>query len=122
MKKLMLAAFLMFGGIAFVNAQDTTSTSTPTQTPTQEQGMDQDRQQIEVRELPDAVRTSLESQDYQGWTVSSAYRSTQKDASDETKSMEIYVVELKNGAETKTAKFDKDGNKLDDQGDKGDQK
>ncbi len=27
---------------------------------------------------------------------------------------EIYVVELKNGAQTKTVRFDKDGNKLDD--------
>jgi hypothetical protein len=111
MKKLMLAICLLFGGVAVVNAQqDTTSTPTKTQTATQ----DKDRQQIQVSELPEAVRTSLQTQDYQGWAISAAYRSTQTDASDETKSMEVYVVELKNGAETKTAKFDKDGKKLDD--------
>src|SRR5688572_21127771 len=107
MKKLMLVIGLMFGGIALVNAQeqDTTST-TPTQTESQTTTtQDQDRQKIEVRELPEAIRTSLETQDYQGWVVSSAYRSSQTDASDETKSMELYIVELKNGAETKTVKF-----------------
>jgi hypothetical protein len=112
MKKLMLAAFLLFGGIAFVNAQekDSTQVQPPTeQTPTQ----DQDRQQIQVSELPQAIKTSLESTDFTGWNISQAYRSTQKDASDETKSMEIYIVELKNGADTKSVKFDKDGNKID---------
>jgi hypothetical protein len=112
MKKLMLAMFLMFGGIAVVNAQDSTSTQTPTQTPTTQ---DQDRTQIQVTELPEAIQTSLQSQDYSGWTVATAYRSTQKDSSDETKSMEVYVVDLKNGAETKTVRFDKDGKKLDDE-------
>lgn len=113
MKKLMLAMFLMFGGIAVINAQDSTSTPTPTQTPTTAQ--DQERTKIQIAELPEAVQTSLQSQDFSGWTVATAYRSTQKDSSDETKSMEIYVVDLKNGAETKTVKFDKDGKKLDDE-------
>ena len=118
MKKLMLAVFLMFGALAVVNAQDTTATETPNQTPTtttQDQG--QDRQQIQVGELPEAVSAALESQDYSGWTVATAYRSTQKDSSDESKSMEVYVVELKNGAETKTVRFDKDGNKLENNND-----
>jgi hypothetical protein len=115
MKKLMLAMFLMFGGIAVVNAQDSTSTQTPTQTPTQATPQDQERTQIQVTELPEAIQTSLQSQDFSGWTVATAYRGTQKDASDETKSMEVYVVDLKNGAETKTVRFDKDGKKLDDE-------
>jgi len=112
MKKLMLAAFLLFGGVALVNAQekDSTQIQPPTETPTQ----DQDRQQIQLSELPQAIKTSLESTDYAGWNISQAFRSTQKDASDETKSMEIYVVELKNGADTKSVKFDKDGNKIED--------
>jgi hypothetical protein len=114
MKKLMLALFLLFGGVALVNAQekDSTQIQPPTETPTQDQ--DQDRQQIQLSELPQAIKTSLESTDYAGWNISQAFRSTQKDASDETKSMEVYVVELKNGAETKSVKFDKDGNKIDE--------
>jgi hypothetical protein len=116
MKKLMLAVVLMFGAVAFVNAQDSTATDKTNQTQTQTTTQDQERTQIQISELPEAISTSLESQDYSGWTVASAYRSTQKDSSDETKSMEVYVVELKNGAESKTVRFDKDGNKLDDDG------
>ena len=115
MKKLMLALCLFVGGIAVVNAQDTTQTQQPAQPMEQpaDQASDQDRQPIQTAELPEAVRTSLQSQDFSGWTVAQAYRGTHTDTSDETKSMEVYIVELRNGAETKTVKFDKDGNKLD---------
>jgi hypothetical protein len=117
MKKIMLSLCLVLGGLAVANAQtDTTSTSTQTQTTDTQISTDQDRQEIQVSELPEAVRTQLESQDYSGWTVSTAYRSTQTESSDETMSMEVYVVELKNGADIKTVRFDKDGNKLDDEG------
>ena len=121
MKKLMLAACLMFGGAAFVNAQEQTTpqdqTATPTETlPAQDQ--DKDRQEISVSELPEAVTASLESQDYSGWTVGTAYKKT--DASKDN--MEVYVVELKRGTETKKVKFDKDGNKLDHDKAKDDQK
>jgi hypothetical protein len=121
MKKIMLSLCLVLGGLAVANAQtDTTSTSTQTQTTDTQVSTDQedqDRQEIQVSELPEAVRTQLESQDYSGWTVSTAYRSTQTESSDETKSMEVYIVELKNGADIKSVRFDKDGNKLDDEGD-----
>lgn len=73
---------------------------------------DQERQKIEISQLPMPVRTALESDDYANWTVSSAYRSTQTESSDETKSMEVYVVELKKGADIQVVKFDKDGVKL----------
>ena len=114
MKKLIMVLSLMLGGIAFVNAQeqqDTTKSEPTIQTTTQ----DQDRQIIQVSELPESVKASLESQDYSGWAVSAAYRSSQKDFSDETKSMEVYVIEMKNGTETKTVRFDKDGKKLEDE-------
>ncbi len=106
MKKLMLAVCLMFGGAAFVTAQEQDQSTTPTETqPTQ----DQDRQEIALSELPDAVTASLESQDYSGWTVGTAYKKTDASKND----MEVYLVELKKGTETKKVKFDKDGNKLD---------
>jgi hypothetical protein len=114
MKKLIVSICLLFGAVAFVNAQDTTQTQSPTQ-PTQATEQEQDRVQVQIGELPAPIKTSLESQDYSGWTVSSAFRTSQTDASDETKSMEVYVVELKNGAETKTVKFDKDGKKIEDE-------
>jgi hypothetical protein len=108
MKKLMLAVCLMFGGATFVNAQQQDQPTTPNQTQST-QDQDQDRQQIAISELPDAVTASLESQDYSGWTVGNAYKKT-----DESKNnMEVYIVELKRGTETKKVKFDRDGNKLD---------
>lgn len=138
MKKLILAFSLAIGGLA-VYAQDSTSTTTPTPpTTTQSSTMaqdDQDREKINSRDLPDAVKRSLEGTEYRGWLVNAAYKSKGVNgtmSSDSTSSsqsadstsvstpgayaQEVFVVELKNGAQTKTVRFDKDGNKLDDQG------
>lgn len=117
MKKLMLAVCLMFGGAAVVNAQEKATTPTQTQ-PTQDQDQDKEGQEISISELPAAVTASLESQDYSGWTVGSAYKKTDADHDN----MEVYVIELKKGTETKKVKFDKDGSKLDDEKTKDDQK
>ena len=117
MKKLMLAACLAFGGAAVVNAQVQDQATTPAQTETTTQDQDKDRQEISVSELPEAITASLESTDYSGWTVGTAYKKT--DASKDN--MEVYVVELKKGTETKKVKFDKDGNKLEDDKTKDDQ-
>lgn len=108
MKKLLLAVCLMFGGATLVSAQ--VDQTTPTQTP---QTQDQDQQQISVSELPDQVTAKLEGQDYSGWTVGNAYKKM-----DES-NQEIYVVELRQGTETKKVKFDSDGNEIDKK-DKGD--
>ena len=149
-----------------VNAQDTTSTSTQTQQyPTTTGQEDQDRERINSRDLPDAVKRSLEQTEYRGWLVNAAYKTTgvsdqsmsdsmssdstsvsgnqnqneqqnqdQQNQNDTTSmsgnagntgayGKEVYVVELKNGAQTKTVRFDKEGNKLDDEGsDNDDQK
>jgi len=99
MKKLMLAVCLMFGGATFVSAQDQPATQSQTQT-------QDDKQQISVSELPESVTAKLESQDYSGWTVGNAYKKM-----DES-NQEIYIVELKQGTETKKVKFDRDGNAI----------
>src|SRR5690349_22819356 len=97
MKKLLLAASLMFGAATLVSAQnDQSSSSSQTQTQTSQ---DQERQQISVSELPDAVTAKLEGQDYSGWTVGNAYKKM-----DES-NQEMYNVELKQGTETKKVKF-----------------
>jgi len=104
MKKILLAVCLMFGGASLVVAQDAqTSPQTQTQT-TQDQ--DQDKQQIAISELPESVTAKLESQDFAGWTVGNAYKKM-----DES-NQEMYIVELKQGTETKKVKFDRDGNEL----------
>lgn len=58
---------------------------------------------IKPEDLPDAVKTTLNSDDYKDWEISAAYKH---------EDTEIYEVELKSGAETKTLKFDKDGNQI----------
>ena len=97
----------MFGGATLVSAQETpdqTRTQSETETSIQQ---DQEKQQISVSELPDGVTAQLESQDYSGWAVGNAYKKM-----DESQN-EIFIVELRQGTETKKIKFDRDGNKLD---------
>ncbi len=77
MKKLMFALCFVFGGMVVVNAQDTTSNQyRKDQQYPQDQQMQgqqdqqmqgqQDRQRIQTSELPDAVKRSLEDQEYRG--------------------------------------------------------
>jgi hypothetical protein len=132
MKKIMLAFCLLFGGVVvYAQQQDTTSTDQQTQYPTL-QGT-QDRERINSRDLPDAVKRSLEGQEYRGWLVNAAYKTKAATTDNQNQSdttsvsdttarntgayaQEAYVVELKNGAQTKTVRFDKEGKKLDGQG------
>ena len=139
MKKVMFALCFMFGGVVAVTAQDTTSNQyrTETQDPLQyPQGHDQDRERIQSTELPDEVKRSLEGQEYRGWLISGAYKA--KGASDQSPmesdttsanadqdatrqdnanatgatAEEVYIVELKNGAQTQTVRFDRNGEKV----------
>ena len=106
MKKLLLAVCLTVGGATFVSAQnDQRSTQGQTQTQST-QDQDQDKQRISVSELPEAVTAKLESQDFSGWTVGNAYKKMGES------NQEIYMVELKQGTETKKIKFDRDGNEI----------
>jgi hypothetical protein len=137
MKKLTLAFCLLVGGIFAANAQDTTSVDKQQQQyPTQgaQSTQQDDREKINSRDLPDAVKRSLEGTEYRGWLINSAYKMkgttsgdlnqdstlNQSDSTAVTKpetealTGEVFVVELKNGAQTKTVRFDKDGNTLDD--------
>jgi hypothetical protein len=157
MKKLVFALSMLFGAVVVVNAQDTTSTSSPTDPTVTEQpsqastsSQEDGRVKIKSQDLPDAVKSSLEGQEFRGWLVNSAYKvdnssmsetGSSTSASDSTNvsstdpssagntgvsagtgAKEIYIVELKNGAQTKTVRFDKDGKKLEDEGMQDDQK
>lgn len=136
----MFALCFMFGGIVTVVAQDqqdTTSnqyrTETQSQYPQDALGQDQDRERIQSTELPDEVKRSLEGEEYRGWLVSGAFKAKasagqsmesdttsvdpnqQADPSNNAAGMEeeeVYIVELKNGAETKTIRFDANGQKI----------
>lgn len=99
MKKL-LFALIMSSAAVTAFAQDASSSA---QQPAQETS--NEMQPVAASDLPAAVTTTLQGQDYTGWTISNAYKK-EKDGK------VIYKVELKNGAETKTVKLDADGNKL----------
>jgi hypothetical protein len=117
------------------NDASTESTETESTTPTtddqsstqegltQDSTMDQDQEgeKIEVSELPASVQTKLQSTDYQGWVVVSARKKMWSDPTNaQAASKEVYVIEAKNGAETKKLKFDKDGNEIEHDKDKKD--
>jgi hypothetical protein len=102
MKKLMLVLCLSFGCVAAVKSQDTTKIGSQ---------QDRMRTKIEIQDLPAPIRTSLQNQNYTGWTISSAYRGNMNDSNGTSK--EIYIVDLKKGNQTMTATFDKDGNRID---------
>lgn len=63
----------------------------------------EEKVKIKPEELPEAVKIAIR-EGYQGWEISVAYKYTLK---------ENFEVELKQGTEVITVKFDKDGNVID---------
>lgn len=100
MKKVMFAFAAMLGSVAFVQAQDESNNLKTPEATTQEAPAQEEKTKIKSEELPAPVKTALESQDYRGWLIDSAFK---------YEATETYEVNLKNGAETKVVKFDKDG-------------
>jgi hypothetical protein len=100
MKKV-LFVFALVAGIGAANAQ---VASDPAPAATESTQMQDEKVKIKAEELPQTIKKQLEGEDYRGWLINAAYH-------DKTKN--TYEVELKNGAETKTVKFDKDGKKVD---------
>src|ERR1041384_6366356 len=111
MKKIaMIAAGMLFMGVAAVQAQDTTSfkksDSTSLQQPTQRQGSQstqlRDMTSLKSTEIPANLRETLQAPQYQGWDASTSkiYRNQTSD---------LYVVQIQDGTMTKTYRFDKNG-------------
>jgi hypothetical protein len=101
MKKVMFALCgLVFGAIA-VNAQEAQPSNAAVST--EQTAQQDDKVKIKAEELPQTVKTALEGEEYRGWLINSAYHH---------KTADTFEVELKNGAETKTIKFDKEGKKI----------
>lgn len=96
MKKLMLSmAFLAVAGTVTVyanNKQDVAIVK-----------FQDERKEVKVEELPDAVKAALAGDDYKEWTAEKAFMV--KPAS----GAEYYEIGLKKGDEMKTVKLDKDG-------------
>jgi len=99
MKKVLLVAGCLLAGIAMEarsvgKVMDVNSVSVAWQ---------DEKVKIKAEELPATVKKALEGPDYRGWLVNAAYHYKAKNQ---------YEVELKNGAETLTVLFDKEGKKL----------
>ncbi len=99
MKKVVFALIAVVASGAVVNATTVAVSTTNGVTKTQEEKV-----KIKAEELPEEVKTALKGEEYKDWEISQAYKYT---------TTEHYEVELKNAAETKTVKFDKDGNVID---------
>lgn len=99
MKKIILsAAILAFAGLTTVKANEikapvaiTAQQDSVTKTP------------VEVKDLPDAVKTTLASDKYKEWIPTAAFLITKADKS------EYYQVDVKKQEETASLKIGKDG-------------
>ena len=111
MKKVLFACILSLGTVAVLQAQDSTATQSDRyQTEAQQPSQDKDKGQgdaIAATDLPAAIQDKIKGQDYTGWTVAKAFKKA-KDGKT------TYSVDLTNGTETKTVKFDEQGNVLKD--------
>ena len=99
MKKIILsAAFLAFAGMTAVNASEvkspvaiTVKQDSTTKTP------------VELKDLPEAVKTTLQSEPVKAWTPTSASLVTNADKT------QYYEIEVKKDAETAAIKIGVDG-------------
>jgi hypothetical protein len=93
-------------------SQDTSPVQPQMVQPHSEQ--DTSREKIRIRNLPRPVQESLKAPDYAGWTIDDAYEALVTDSErPETVGFRIYIVELKRREEKAVIKFDKGGNRLD---------
>src|SRR5690606_10828751 len=100
MKKVLFALLALMGSVSVISATANVMDNNATVV-----ALEDEKMQIQPEELPDAVKVALNSEDYTGWQISAAYKYAEKD---------IYEVELKNGEEVATVKFDKDGQKVEE--------
>jgi hypothetical protein len=103
MKKLFVSAFaLLLMSVLVVQAQEVTKVKS--EVASQDAVAAQDEKvEINVTDLPEAVQASLKGEAYIGWTIDKAHH---------IKSKGHYEVTLKSGMETKKVKFDKDGKEV----------
>jgi hypothetical protein len=122
-KGMLMMVGMLFIGIVAVQAQlqDTTvapqrdTTMTPTQTPDPQQPEQQegsyqlrDMTAVQTSEIPAALRETLQGgTDYKGWDdpTTKIYRSRNSD---------LFVVQIMDGTETKTFRFDRDGKPIEE--------
>lgn len=108
MKKVLFAMAFVAASVVAASAQETaqdTTAASSAAVSSESASQGEDRVSIKTDELPEAVKQTLQDQEYKGWLINAAYHD---------KKEEQYEVELKNGAETQTVKFSQEGQRLDD--------
>ena len=100
MKKLIISAFAMallsFGSAGAKNIE---TSGIVTNIP-------QEKVAVKPEDLPEPVKTTLASDTYAGWQVTSAFLITKEDNS------QFYEVSMRKGEESSTVNLDKDGRKV----------
>jgi len=100
MKKLIISTFCLML-LALGTTQTFAQTqSVPTTTGTQE------KVSVKPEDLPEPIKTTLATDAYAGWQVSSAFLITKPD------NTQFYEISLKKGEETSKVNLDKDGKKV----------
>jgi hypothetical protein len=97
MKKQVIFSAILLSVCTFVASAQTQPNAESPKT----ENVIQEKTEIKPENLPDAVKKTLAGDAYKGWEISKAYVAK-----------EVYEVELKKGADTKTFKFDKEGNSI----------
>lgn len=104
MKKLFFSMIgLLLLTVVTVFAQETVRQEVKEEPAAIEQSKPMQDEKVEIKsdELPQPVRSVLASEAYKDWTIDKAYH---------LKTSNHYEVKLKKGTESKSVKFDKDGN------------
>ena len=66
----------------------------------------QEKVSVKPEDLPEPIKTTLASDTYAGWTVTTAFIITKED------NTQFYEISLKKGEETSKVNLDKDGRKV----------
>ena len=106
MKNVMFALLVLFVSFSVAQAQETTQPVPDQSAP----AMQDDKVKIQPEDLPESVQSAIDDDNtsYEGWQIDAAFHYTKTD---------VYEVEMKKGAESKTVKFDAEGNVLEDESD-----
>jgi len=103
MKKVIVSAFMLVSVATTMYAQDVKTTA-PVAAAVTIAPQDENKTKVDPATLPDAVKATLASDQYKGWTVSNAWATKADPVS--------FILELKKDDKITTLSIDKDGKVL----------
>lgn len=93
----------MFSALFVAFAATATMASPMTDNVSIVNAIQQDKTPVKLEELPDAVKTTLSSDEYQGWIPSTAFAVTNEEGK------KYFEIQLKNEDQVKVVNLDSDG-------------